>query len=202
MAEEIYNIILSVLPDLLKAIVSLFIVVDPLGNIPTFISLMSGMDSVERRKAIRTASLVGLILLLAFTIAGEQILHILGISLYGFMVAGGVLLFIMAIRILLFGGLKEETTQPESIGVVPIACPLLVGPGAITTTIVSLKTIGIIITLATVLITFGIVWLILRFIEPIHRLLGKTGALIVERIMAMFIAALATGYIIEGVKYF
>jgi len=140
MPEDALAFLAAVLPELLRGIISLFIIVDPLGNIPIFISLTKEMEEAEKKKVFHTATLTGLVLLLAFALAGQRILVFFGITLYSFMIAGGVLLLIIAIRILITGGLKEYIESPESVGAVPIGCPLLVGPGAITTTILNFRT--------------------------------------------------------------
>jgi len=187
---------------LFRGIIALFIIVDPVGNIPIFLGLTEKMNPEEKRKTFRTATIVGLILLLAFAVAGQQILNLFGITLHSFMVAGGILLLIISIRVLIYGGWKEPIVSPESVGAVPIACPLLVGPGAITTTILTLQTARIVVTVASVVIVFVLVWVILHFIDPIYRFLGKTGSVVIGRVMAMFIAAIATGYILDGIGFF
>jgi multiple antibiotic resistance protein len=186
--------------DLVKGTIALFIVVDPLGNVPIFLGLTKNMDETQRKKTFRSAIITGLMLLFLFAFAGQQILNLFGISLNSFMVAGGLLLLIIAVRLLVAGGWQEPSTSPESIGAVPIGFPLLVGPGAITATILILQSSGVFVTVASVLITFVIVWLILRFINPIYKILGRNGSLVVTRLMAMFIAAIAVQYIVEGVK--
>ncbi|NWG10005.1 MAG: MarC family protein [Nitrososphaerales archaeon] len=186
--------------EILKASLALFIIVDPLGNVPIFIGLTESMNIGQRRKTFRTATIVSLVLLLVFALIGQQILEIFRISQYSFMIAGGALLLVLSIKILVFGGWEEKKVSPESIGAVPIATPLLVGPGAITTTIVSLQTSGLPVTLVSVLIIFFTIWLVLRFIDRIHGVLGNTGSLVIARIMAIFIAAIAVGFIIDGVK--
>ncbi len=128
-----------------KAIIALFIIVDPLGDIPIFISLTEKMAEGEKRRVFNTATVVGLILLLVFAFTGQEIFMLFGISVYAFEVVGGILLLIIAIRILISGSMQEKADSPESIGAVPIAMPLLVGPGAITTTILSLQMYGVLI---------------------------------------------------------
>ena len=186
--------------DLVKMVIALFIVVDPLGNVPIFMSLTENMDTSQRRRTFRLAIITGLVLLTFFSIVGQNILFLFGISLDSFMIAGGILLLIVAIRLLIIGGWGEKIDITESVGAVPIGCPLLVGPGAITTSILNLQTSDILITLVSVLITFIIVWLILRYIEPIYRILGKNGSLVITRVMALLIASIAVQYIIQGVK--
>ncbi|MFB0504843.1 MAG: MarC family protein [Candidatus Bathyarchaeia archaeon] len=200
-ANEVLASDMLLLTQLVKATIALFVVVDPLGNVPIFISLTKSMNETQRKSTFRTATITGLMLLLAFALAGQQILILFGISLYSFMVAGGILLLIVAIRLLVVGGWHETLDSPEAVGAVPIGFPLLVGPGAITTSILNLQSSGIIITLLSVLVTFIIVWFVLRYVNPIYRLLGKTGSLVVTRLMALFIAAIAVQYILQGAKY-
>ncbi|MCW4045198.1 MAG: MarC family protein [Candidatus Bathyarchaeota archaeon] len=190
------------LPNLIKAIIALFIIVDPFGNMPIFIGLTENMTSQERKRVFNSATITGFILLLVFALAGQQILAFFSISIYSFMIAGGILLLIMAIKLLIEDEWEKPTEAPEKLSAVPIAVPLLVGPGAITTTMLNFQEFGIIITVAAVAIVFLIVWLLLKTIDPIHRFMGKTGAAIITRIMALLIAAIAIQYIINGITYY
>ncbi len=109
-------------------------------------------------------------------------------------------MLIIAIRILVNGNSTRETVEsPESIGAVPIAIPLMVGPGAITTTILNLQTFGNLVTVLAVIIVLSIAWIILRFIDRVYGFLGKTGAMIIARVMALLISAIAVQYIVDGV---
>ena len=194
-----YEVIISAAPDLIKATISLFIIVDPLGNLPILVSLTENMDREERKRTFQVATATGIILLLFFALLGEQILILFRISLQSFMIAGGILLLLIAMRMLLTGSWNGGEASQESVGVVPIAIPLLVGPGAITTTILNIRLFGVAVTVASVLIVFFIVWLTLRFIDQIHSLLGRSGSLIISRVMALIIAAIAVEYILEGI---
>jgi multiple antibiotic resistance protein len=160
------------------------------------------MAKEDRQKAFRTAIFTGFILLISFALVGQQIFMLFGISLYSFMIAGGILLLIISIRILVRGEWEEDSTTPESIGVVPIGFPLLVGPGAITTTILNLQASGVIVTTIAVLIVFVVVQIILRLIDPIYRFLGSSGSLVISRLMALLIAAIAIQYILDGVFWY
>lgn len=188
--------------ELAKAVIALFIIVDPFGNIPIFMGLTEKMAEAQKKKVYNTATLVGFILLLVFAFTGQEIFMIFGISIYSFEIAGGILLLIVAVRILISGGMHENVESPESIGAVPIAIPLLVGPGAITTTIFNLQTFGIVTTILSVLIVLSLTWVILRFINKIYKFLGKTGSLVIARVMALLIAAIAIQYIMTGITHF
>lgn len=186
-----------------KAAIALFIIVDPFGNIPIFMGLTENVPQSKRKKIYNTAVIVGTVLLLVFAFTGTEILTIFGLSIYSFEVAGGILLLIISIRILVSGTSTETSESPESLGAVPIAIPLLVGPGAITTTIFSLQLYeNAVPAILAVVIVMAITWVILRYINGIYKLLGKTGALIIARVMALLIAAIAVQYIITGLTHF
>jgi len=182
--------------DLIKAIISLFVIIDPFGNVPIFISLTQKATVAKRNKIFRTATSVSLILLLVFALAGQQILSLFGVSLHAFMIAGGLLLLAISMKIIIVG--EKEKSVTEEIGAVPIATPLLIGPGAITTTIVLMLTSGVFITLVSILVNYLIIFIVLKFIDRIYKFLGKIGAVVIARIMAMFLTAIAIGFIMEG----
>ena len=196
---------------LIKATIALFIIVDPLGNIPIFVGLTENMTNDYRKKVYNTAVIVGLVFLLVFAFTGTEILSIFGISLESFEIAGGLLLLIISIRILI-SGTREKVESPESVGAVPIAIPLLVGPGAITTTIITLQSyqsiqpdgaaLGVSIAVLAVVIVLGLTWVILRYTNGLYKFLGKTGALVIARVMALLIAAIAVQYILTGATHF
>ncbi|MEM0349068.1 MAG: MarC family protein [Candidatus Caldarchaeum sp.] len=183
--------------ELLKAIVSLFIIVDPVGVLPFVVSLTGGLSTHERRRLVDRSVVAGTFLLLVFSIGGQGVLWVLGIELPSFTVAGGLLLLILALRILVQGG-EGWGTQGKTSGVFPIAFPLLAGPGAITTVIFSINSLGIPFSVITVLIVMGLTWLILRSIEPVLRAIGESGADAVARIMSVFVAAIGVQYIVSG----
>ena len=188
--------------DLVLASIALFIIVDPIGNIPIFMGLTEKIEPARRKKVYNVATLVAFVLLLLFAFLGQEILTIFGLSIYSFEIAGGILLLIISVRILVSGSMHENVESPESLGAVPIAMPLLVGPGAITTTIFNLQAYGTLIAILAVLIVLSITWVLLRFIGGIYRFLGKTGALVIARVMALLIAAIAIQYILTGATHF
>ena len=188
--------------DLAKAIIVLFIMVDPLGNIPIFMCLTEKMPKKQKTKTFNTATIVSIILLLLFAFAGQEIFSIFGISIFSFQIAGGILLLIIAIRLIITGKIIDLDQNPESVGAVPIAMPLLVGPGAITTAIFSLQQYGIVITTLAIITTLVITWIILRSVNKIYHFLGKSGALVIAQVNALFIAAIAIQYILMGITQF
>jgi multiple antibiotic resistance protein len=187
--------------DLLKSTVALIVVLNPIGTVPLFIAITEKMEKEERKTVSKTAIIASGTVLIVFAVGGTELLSIFGITIFSFMIAGGVLLFIVAIKLLTHGVWRfGGGSLPEESGVVPLAFPLLAGPGAITSVIISYETSGLIVTVLSIAIVIGITYLILLFINSIYRLLGRRGSMIVTRVFAVFIAAIAVQYVVEGAK--
>jgi len=187
--------------DIVRATVALFIIVDPVGLVPVFSALTKDLPRTEKRRMFRNIVYTGSALLLLFALAGQQLLLLFGISLQSFMIAGGILLLLLSVEILLRGE-RVHKTPGEDVGIVPIAFPLLVGPGAITTTMISIQSYGLEVAIPSILIVMSLTWIVLRLTDRINRLLGRTGSAVVARVMAVFIAAIAIQFIIAGIQYY
>jgi len=194
--------VVATVANIVKATLVLFIIVDPFGNVPIFMGLTEKFSNAQRSKVFNTAISVGVVLLLVFAFTGHEIFLIFGISVESFEVAGGLLLLITSMRILVSGSLYESTEPTESLGAVPIAMPLLVGPGAITTTILNLKLYGTLVTIVSVLVVLFMTWVILRYVNSIYRVLGKTGSVVIARVMSLLLAAIAVQFILVGITQF
>ena len=185
----------------LRSTISLLVILNPVGIVPMYIALTQKMESTKRTELSKTVIIASTALLFAFAIAGTLIFTVFGITVYSFMVAGGVLLFIVAIELLTGGGWRfVGSGVSEETGVVPLAFPLLAGPGAITAVIISFELSGLIVTALSIAIAIGTAYVILKHAERLHRVLGKRGSLIVTRVFAVLIAAIAIEYIVDGVK--
>ncbi|MGB9612745.1 MAG: MarC family protein [Candidatus Margulisiibacteriota bacterium] len=180
-----------------KSFITLFIITDVLGNLPFFMALSEGMTHSERLRVFTTAVAAGLLLLVFFLLIGMAILDLFKVTLDDFKIAGGILLLLISAEILLRGKINVE--HKEDIGIFPLACPLLVGPGAITTSLVLLKLYGYPTTLGAIFACFFLVWIILYFSEPIYNFLGRNGSLILTKIAAILIAAIAVQFIRQGI---
>ncbi len=187
--------------ELIGSIIALFVIVDPLGNVPIFLGLTRQTDSDGRKRVFKMALITALVLLIVFAVFGKLILDVLVIDISSFRIAGGLLLLILATKILIYGTWEEKSISSESTGAVPIAFPLLAGPGAITNVIVINESAGLLVVLVSIGAVMGITGLILAGIDRIHRLLGVVGSIVIARIMAVFIAAIAIQYIVEGLKF-
>lgn len=190
--------------NLIRSTVALFVVIDPMGNVPLFIALTEKMGKNERKAVSKVAIVTAAGLLIVFAVAGTQILTLFGISIYSFMVAGGILLFIVSIELLTHGawrfGVGTGSDTGES-GVVPLAFPLLAGPGAITSVMISFQSAGLIVTMLSISIVIVITYIILRLVNPIYKMLGRRGSMIFTRVFAVLVAAIAVQYIVQGVKH-
>jgi len=183
----------------LRSSIVLFIIVDPVGNVPILIELTRDLSAERRRRAYDSAVIVGSGLLLLFALAGHQILVLFDVSIYSFKIAGGILFLFIALQILLYGG-EKLPLKTRDVGVFPIGFPILVGPGAITTTIITISSSGQLIAILTVLVVMFLTWLTLRIIDSLYTVLGREGADVVARIMAVILAAIAVEYIVSGVR--
>jgi multiple antibiotic resistance protein len=186
--------------DIITSVIALFVVIDPIGNIPLFIAFTKKLEKAEHKTVSKTAIITAAALLLLFGVAGTQILGLFGITIFSFMIAGGTLLFIIAIELLTYGEWRFVSKVKEDIGVVPIAFPLLAGPGSITAVIISYQSSGFLITFLSIIIVMTITYVILRMVNPIYKILGNRGSMIVSRVFAVIIAAIAVEYIVEGIK--
>ncbi|HEX5456808.1 MAG TPA: MarC family protein [Candidatus Nitrosotalea sp.] len=187
--------------DLTKSVITLLVVIDPFASVPIIIALTNKMEKKQRVSISNIAIITVAGLLFVFAFIGSTILSTFGISMFSFMIAGGILLFVVAIELLTHGEWRfgSRSTQDES-SIVPLAFPLLAGPGALTLVILSYDNYGVWVTLFSIMIVLGITYTILRLVEPIYKLLGKRGTMIVTRTFAIIIAAFAVQFIIDGIK--
>jgi multiple antibiotic resistance protein len=191
---------------ILKSTITLFAIVNPIGSIPLFLQLTSGMRPEERRRAFRTGIFSASAILFVFILAGEKILtEFFQIQLNDLMAAGGLLLLIIAVDHLVFGALVRgvltgEQQDADHIGAVPIACPILAGPGAMMTVLLTFSEHGLFVAVVSVLAVVGISWLILHFIDAIYRVLGKTVCTVLSKILCLFIAAIGMRLLMQGLS--
>lgn len=194
----------------LTTFVTLFVIVDPIALVPLFIALTRGMDQAHRRTLALRACLIAAVLLALFGIVGNKLLTVIGISMPAFRISGGFLLFITALDMLFERRTqRREGQQAEpnhDPSVFPLATPLIAGPGALTTMILLVNntpatgyahTATILFLMGLVVASTFVMFLAAGFIE---RLLGRTGIVVVTRLLGMLLAALAVQFVIDGVK--
>lgn len=194
---------------LITAFATLFVVIDPPGLVPLFIALTQGMSADQRRAMALRACIIAAILLTVFGLAGETVLGFIGISMPAFRIAGGMLLFLTALDMLFERRTqRREGQHPDpdhDPSVFPLATPLIAGPGAITSMILLVGQSGpgwqgsaavLALMLAMMVATF----LFLLASPPLERLLGRTGTVVITRLLGMLLAALSVQFVIDGVR--
>ncbi|NPV61047.1 MAG: NAAT family transporter [Methanotrichaceae archaeon] len=192
------------------AFASIFVIVNPVEGTMVFISLTSGMSGEEKKRIYRRTTLVAFFVALLFAVAGDLVLRFFGITVDSLRVAGGILLFLVAIDMLRSGRHYRKVTEAElrdasdreDISVFPLATPLLTGPGTITTVIVLMGAAATLTQKATVLLAISLTFLaayyILKFSEYIDRVLGITGIMVMTRIMGLLLGAIAVNFVAVG----
>lgn len=198
---------------LITAFATLFVVIDPPGLVPLFIALTRGMDAARRRAMARRACLIATALLTLFGLFGEDILGFIGISMPAFRIAGGILLFLTALDMLFERRTqRREGQQPDpdhDPSVFPLATPLIAGPGAIATMILLVGQAealhgpgwhGAAWVIGLLVVMMGVTFAFLLASPPLERLLGRTGVIVITRLLGMLLAALSVQFVIDGVR--
>lgn len=198
----------------LNAFVTLLVVIDPVAVVPVFIALTSRMTLQERNKVAMRACMISTVLILIFAFGGEWLLKIMGISEAAFQIAGGFLLMIAAVEMVIAhqSGMTTttdsetvEASRGGDITVFPLAIPLLAGPGALTTVVLVMQEgeesiMHQMILIGIVLIVLCIIYVALRGSLFIQRLLGTTGVNVVTRVFGVILTARSMEFIISGIK--
>lgn len=195
-----------------NSFVTLLVVVDPLGLAPIFAALTRGFSEKEKRDSAIRGTALGAIILFLFALAGDTLLDALGIGLPAFRIAGGLLLFLLALDMVFArpSGMRsstvreqEEESYQQDIAVFPLAIPLLAGPGAITTVLLytgggDAPQVALFMVVLFVVLLLTLVSLLLA--PRVMRLFGETGANVLSRVLGVLLAALAVQFVIDGVK--
>lgn len=183
--------------EILKSFITLFVIINPIGNLTVFIGLSKGMDAKKRRKIVNEILFVAAILLFAFLFFGTYIFKFFNIGLDTFQIGGGIILLIIAITYLL--DIHTGIHGHKDISAVPMGTPLLIGPGTITSTLILVNEFGILITFIAAVLALLAVWLVLRFSGKIYKLIGPHWAMVTSRIMGLVLAAIAVEFIKSGI---
>jgi multiple antibiotic resistance protein len=182
--------------DFLTVFVSMFVIIDPLIAIPTFLALFGKCDRAKQKKAALEASVAALLILLVFAAFGTAILDRMSISLPAFMVAGGILLLYISFEFIKGELPRTRTVEKDASDViVPVATPLLAGPGAITTSIYFTHIYGADVTLAAIFFVCFFCFFFLYYSTRIVKVVGNNGLRILTRIMGILTAAIAISLI-------
>jgi multiple antibiotic resistance protein len=202
-----------VIEQLVKFFVVFFVVVEPVSLIPVFAGLTQGASTGYKRKMAGKAAAISLGICVLFALVGARFLELMGISLSSFRIAGGVLLFLIALEMVFARPSGTRTTTPEEeecrkrddISVFPLAFPFIAGPGALATILLTVAEVsgkpllfaGFLVVVALVLITC---WAIMLATPRLITVLGVTGANVINRLSGVVLAALAVQFIVEGIR--
>jgi len=195
----------------LRAFLTLLVVVDPVGIAPVFLALTSGRSKAEQARIARRAVFVAGAVLFFFALGGPWLLERLVISMDAFRIAGGILLFRIAVGMVLAAHERETREEEEEsrsradVSVFPLAIPLIAGPGAMASTMILVgqagpdpRRLGVVFAMAAAVLL--LTWLALRLASPLGRVLRRTGVNVVTRVLGVLLAALAVQYVADGVR--
>lgn len=185
--------------NFLLAFVPLFVSVDAFGLLPTFIALTATLSSTERKKVILQSVLTAALVALLFLVLGKAIFSLLGITVADFMIAGGILLFVIALVDLVTLEKKRIQPSPDSIGPVPLGTPLLVGPAVLTTSLMLLSVYGMFATVAALVVNIMIAGFVFHASTLLTRALGPAGTGALSKIASLFLAAIAVMMVRRGI---
>jgi MarC family membrane protein len=198
---------------LLKFFVTFLVVVEPVTVIPIFMALTEGDTEAERRRMARKGVFIAAMILLLFSLVGGPFLRLLNISIDAFRIFGGLLLFLIALEMVFARTSGTRTSDPEEaegrrkadISVFPLAFPFIAGPGALATILLAFGPAtgdpllfgGLLVCVVVVLL---LTLLTLYIASPLMRVMGVTGANVVNRLFGVVLGALSVQYIIDGVR--
>src|SRR5665647_47798 len=198
---------------LISALVTLLVVVDPVGLVPTFLGVTNGLLARARRSVALRACLIAAAILAGSALGGDWLLRTLSITLPAFRIAGGLLLFSIASEMVFGVRIVRQSQQAEqaieehvrNIAAFPLAIPLMAGPGAITATVLLAGRGGgdplrLAILLAVIAVVLALCFAVFALATSIARLLGTTASNVLSRLLGVLLAALAVQYVIDGVR--
>ncbi len=197
----------------ISALITLFVVVDPIAMAPTFLVVTTGMPRQSRKSVAVRASIIAGAILVGTALIGDRLLTVLGISLPAFRIAGGLLLFWIAAEMVFGVRSRHEGEEAElaieervrNVAAFPLGVPLLAGPGAMTATVLlagqadnNLLRLGVLI--AVIVVVAALCLVTFLFAERISGLLGMTGNIVLSRLLGVLLAALAVQYVVDGIR--
>ena len=174
----------------MHAFVTLLVIMDPFGGLPVFMTLTKDYSAQRQKRSAHRATAVSFILLLLFLLAGQGILDFFGITLFSFQVGGGLILLIIGLLYVLNINQHQDVHYDKDI-VIPMATPLIAGPGAITAIILLVSLYGFLIPFLAMTLNLFIFWIAMYYARHINKVLGEQGLEIMSRIMGLLLVALA-----------
>lgn len=179
----------------------LFVAMDPVGLLPVFMGLTQRLGRAQRLRVVRDSVLTALGVALGFLLAGQWILQVVGVTVGDFLIAGGVVLLVLAVDELRRVDAVVPPAGASNVGVVPLGVPLIVGPAVLATSLILMQTFGWALTVASLLINVALVALTLLFANRLLACLGENGARAVSKIAHLLLVAIAVMLVRRGLVY-
>lgn len=189
----------EILRDILLAFIPIFVAVDAIGILPFFISLTADLTKKQKTSIIIQSMFTASGLALGFILIGKIVFNLLGITIGDFMIAGGAILFCIAITDILNSSEKRRGGAISELGAVPLGTPLIVGPAVLTTSLVIIDQYGIIATIVSVIVNILLAGFIFLLSSSIMKFLGDPGSKALSKIMSLLLAAIAVMLIRKGI---
>ena len=189
------------LQNILLAFIPIFVAVDAIGVLPIFVSLTEGLEQKTQTKVIVQSMFTAAGLAIGFVLVGKLIFKFLGITMGDFMIAGGAILFCLAI-IDIVSATKERRIPGPELGVVPLGTPLIAGPAVLTTSMLVVSQHGVVPTVVSVVANILLAGLLLRLSSSLMRFLGTAGTKALSKITSLLLAAIAVMLIRRGLELF
>lgn len=188
--------------------VTLFVVIDPMGVLPLYLAITRDATERQRRRIALRAVLISFFVMLGFLFAGGALLNSLGIEIPSFRIAGGIVMFIFALQMVFDKENNHKEGTPEEghdIAVYPLAIPAIAGPGSMMTVVLMAEEyrsslVHLLLISAVIFFILLATWALLRFANLIQKILGRTGASIISRVMGLILAAMASQTVLQGLK--
>jgi multiple antibiotic resistance protein len=194
----------KIIEPFLLTFIPIFVAVDSLGNIPLFISLVEGLNKKQKHQVIIESVTTATAMALAFIFVGKIVLGLLGITIPDFQIAGGILLFVLSVYLLLPGTSKAllSNGHHRDVGVFPLGTPLITGPAVLTTTLMMVDSFGIIPTFVSLVLNMFIVWVTFVKAEVIVKIMGIGGARAFSKVTYIVLAAIGVMMVRRGLEAF
>lgn len=192
---------MELLRPYMLAFIPIFVAVDAIANIPIFLSLVEGLSLKHKKKIILDAVTTSTVVAIGFMCIGKWVFSLIGVTISDFQIAGGVLLFVLSVRLLFPGAQKDilTHTHDKDLGVFPLGTPLITGPAVLTTTLMMMNTFGIMPTVVSLLLNMAIVWLTLVKADAIMTVIGPSGTRAFSKIMYILLSAIAVMMVRHGI---
>ncbi|MFA5089554.1 MAG: MarC family protein [Candidatus Omnitrophota bacterium] len=192
--------IIKALAPYILTFIPIFVAVDAIGNIPLFLSLVEGVSKKQRQRVVIDSVTTATVMALLFVFVGKWVLRFIGITVADFQVAGGALLFVISVRLLLPGASKGliANRNEKDLGVFPLGTPLITGPAVLSTTLMMLDSFGIGATFVSLLVNMLIVWVTLLKADWIIRVMGSAGTRAFSKVMYILLASIGVMMIRKG----